>query len=375
MRKLYINNKAFVVAAFLAATASLTFSSCSKKSGTDIVGETTNLDEVFATRLQAQIDNINAVINGAVFGDKKGNYPLGSKNILADRLAYLEETLEKLKNGTKKLLKTDMDNIILDTNTALNRFKSTVLTADFVSEPAELYVAGKSGGYIDFGTSPAFSAFDSGFTVDFWVKFASLGSFDFILSTFIDNGNPSDRYRYGWASNFFGEGGNSLIRMTYAIGKDGLFEPGINGFNTTNQWVHLAYVWNPAKFTDGASVPATFKMYINGNLVKAEDWGNTNYTPNDKTSLIGFNYTKFDGSVATDGKGTNGTMKHIHIWNKVKTQTELQQIMNTPQTVTGKEADLVAGWKFTETVADDSNILDLTGKHSAKVRGNHSWVK
>ncbi len=375
MRKLYINNRAFVVITFLVIATSLTFSSCSKKNETDVVGETTNLDEVFAARLQSQIDAINGLINGSVFGDKQGNYPLGSKNILTDRLAYLEEALEKLKNGTKKLLKIDMDNIILDTNTALDRFRATVLTADFVSEPAELYVEGKSGGYIDFGASPDFSTFDSGFTVEFWVKFASLGNFDFILSTFIDNNNPSDRYRYGWASNFFGEGGNSLIRMTYAIGKEGLFEPGINGFNTTNQWIHLAYVWNPAKFTDGNSVPATFKMYINGGLVKSEDWGNTNYTPNAKTSMVGFNYTNFDGSIATDGKGTNGTMKHVHIWNKVKTQAELQNIMNSPQTVTGRETDLVAGWKFTETVADETNIADLTGKHSAKIRGNHSWIK
>lgn len=83
--------------------------------------------------------------------------------------------------------------------------------------------------------------------------------------------------------------------------------------------------------------------------MKVESWGQRNYTPNTQgTAMIGFNYTNYDGSIATDGKSTNGYMKYVHIWNSLKSQAQLQTIMTDPTTVTGGEADLVCGWKFTD---------------------------
>ena len=342
--------------------------SCSKEEDDTPSLPETNLTEIFTQRLHDQIQTLQTLLDNAVFGNKQGNYPPASRLALTDRVAYLEEVSEKLNRGERKLSRSDMDNIILETSRIVNRFESSALTEDFVSVSAELHVNGKAGGYIDFGASPEFSNFDNGFTVEFWVKFEDLGNFDYILSTFLDNQNENDRYRYGWAVNYYGEGNNRLMRMSYVMGKDGLFEPGMQNFNRKNEWIHLAYVWNPSKISDGSANPQHFKMYLNGQLVKEEDVSRTDYTPNTKaTSMVGFNFTNFDGSISTEGKGTNGYMKHLHIWNSVKSPAQLQTIMNTPETVTGNESDLVCGWKLTETVFDETSIADMTGRYTARL--------
>jgi hypothetical protein len=162
--------------------------------------------------------------------------------------------------------------------------------------------------------------------------------------------------------------------MTYTLGKERLYEPWVR-YEEAGKWMHIAFVWNPANVDDGSGKPTTFKMYMDGQLVKEEGWGQTNYTPNTQGSaMIGFNHTKYDGSLATDGKGTNGYMKHVHIWNSVKSQAQLQAIMKDPTAITGSESDLVYGWNFDQTVSDDGDIKDITGKYSAKLVGDFKWV-
>jgi hypothetical protein len=114
-------------------------------------------------------------------------------------------------------------------------------------------------------------------------------------------------------------------------------------------------------------------MYVDGDLLKEEGHSPTNYTPNTRSAMIGFNHTKYDGSIATDGKGTNGYMKHMHIWNTVKSQAEVRAIMENPDAITGEETDLVCGWRFTEIPYDNTDIKDLTGKYSAKLVGDYEW--
>lgn len=102
-------------------------------------------------------------------------------------------------------------------------------------------------------------------------------------------------------------------------------------YEETGKWVNIVFVWNPT-YADDGSTPTTFKMYLDGQLVKVESWGQRNYTPNTQgTAMIGFNYTNYDGSIATDGKSTNGYMKYVHIWYSHR-----------------GEADLVCSWKFTD---------------------------
>lgn len=67
-------------------------------------------------------------------------------------------------------------------------------------------------------------------------------------------------------------------------------------------------------------------------------------------------------------------MKYLHIWKTAKTQEEIQQIMNSPLGIVGNEADLICGWNFDSTVSDNNNIIDLTGKYKAQLKGDFQWV-
>jgi len=330
--------------------------------------------EIYLSRLNSQIEELSGLLENSEFGYMKGNYPFTMEKVLIDRIAYLEETAEKLSNGTKRLNRSDMDNIVLQTISVKNNFYSSILTEDFKTVPAELFVDGKAGGYIDFGQSADYSSFDGGFTVELWLKIPSFGSFDYILSTFIDNYQDPDRYRYGWAVNYYAEGGAKNMRMTYVLGQSGLYEPWVF-FEPNNEWRHFAFVWNPNKSSDVDSDPYTFKMYLDGNLVKTENWSDINYSPNPRTNLIGFNFSNFDGSIAASNKGSSGRMKHMHIWNSVKNISQIQAIKNNPAMVTGLEDDLVCAFPFDRTVPDDLNIKDLTGRHTARLVGKYTWIK
>ena len=200
-----------------------------------------------------------------------------------------------------------------------------------------------------------------------------LNSFVFLLSTFTDD-DTKDHERKGWAVNsHFGR-----LRMTYGIGYSDLFEPGFS-FSTLNQWVHVAVVTNEngvdGEVRDG--IPVMTKIYVNGQLMLSERGRDDRlpYTSNDKEVAM----VAFTGLSATANrigeKSTNGCMRHLHIWKSAKTQAEIQHLMDTPESVTGSESDLVCGWTLNKTVSDNNNIKDLTGKFSARLIGDFQWVE
>jgi hypothetical protein len=340
--------------------------------------------EIFVERLTVLLNDMTTLFNGATFGEKKGEYPVTSKKLLEDHIASLSETLEKVREGTKKLSNSDMDNIILETKKIETRFKSSVRSEDFAPIPAELNIYGKNGGYIDFGIHNEYSNFgNSGeqeFTVDFWVKLTDvdnvLSSFVFLISTFTDKdfGN-GEHDRKGWNVNL--HMGN--LRATYAMGIQDLLEPGYS-FNIVDQWVHIALVTNE-KGVDGDTKegkPVMMKMYVNGALRISEP-SNQNDTKPYRSNDLNVPMVAFTGmsveSTVEGGKSTNGCLKHFHIWNKAKTQPEIQNIMNNPESVTGTESDIVCGWDLSKTVSNDNDIKDLTGKFSAKLMGDCRWVQ
>ncbi len=327
----------------------------------------------YKEQIGKKIKELTDLQASVTFGVREGTYPEESKQILEGAIDDLKAFLESIKGKIipEAQIPSETEREISNANQKKETFLATIRTEDVVI-PGELHVNGKNGGYIDFGSHPEYSAFDQGFTVELWLKFENIGSFDYILSTFIDN-QSADRYRQGWCVNYYGEGGAKNLRMTYTLGKEGLYEPWVK-YEEAGKWVHIAFVWNPTNVDDGSGTPTTFKMYLDGQLVKEEGWGQTNYTPNTQgTAMIGFNYTNYDGAIATDGKGTNGYMKHVHIWNSVKSQAQLQAIMTDPTTITGGETDLVCGWKFTEIPYDNNDIKDITGKYSAKLVGDYVW--
>ena len=134
----------------------------------------TDKTEIFVDRVTELLNNMTTLLDGAVFGEKAGEYPLKSRKILETQVVSLTETLTKLQEGTKKLSNSDMDNIIIETNKIITQFRASVRIEDFIAVSAELHVNGKNGGYIDFGRHPEYSTFSQGFTVDMWFKFEDI---------------------------------------------------------------------------------------------------------------------------------------------------------------------------------------------------------
>lgn len=359
----------------------LAFTSCSDDDDNSGWPTETDKTEIFIERFSTLVTNLTALRDGATYGELKDNYPVSSKAMLDDEIVYLEETIAKLKEGNKKLADSEADRIIREANQIEKNFRATRRTEDFLPVAAELLVNGKNGGYIDFGVHPEYSAFgeqgQQAFTVEFWVKLTDmdeyLNSFVFLLSTFTDD-DTKDHERKGWAVNsHFGR-----LRMTYGISYSDLFEPGFS-FSTLNQWVHVAVVTNEngvdGEIRDG--IPVMTKIYVNGQLMLSERGRDDRlpYTSNDKEVAM----VAFTGLSATANrigeKSTNGCMRHLHIWKSAKTQAEIQHLMDTPESVTGSESDLVCGWTLNKTVSDNNNIKDLTGKFSARLIGDFQWVE
>ena len=378
MKNNYLYNWVVIVFMMLQMLA---FTSCSDDDDNSGWPTETDKTEIFIERFSTLVTNLTALRDGATYGELKDNYPVSSKAMLDDEIVYLEETIAKLKEGNKKLADSEADRIIREANQIEKNFRATRRTEDFLPVVAELLVNGKNGGYIDFGVHPEYSAFgeqgQQAFTVEFWVKLTDvdeyLNSFVFLLSTFTDD-DTKDHERKGWAVNsHFGR-----LRMTYGISYSDLFEPGFS-FSTLNQWVHVAVVTNEngvdGEIRDG--IPVMTKIYVNGQLMLSERGRDDRlpYTSNDKEVAM----VAFTGLSATANrigeKSTNGCMRHLHIWKSAKTQAEIQHLMDTPESVTGSESDLVCGWTLNKTVSDNNNIKDLTGKFSARLIGDFQWVE
>ena len=312
MKNNYLYNWVVIVFMMLQMLA---FTSCSDDDDNSGWPTETDKTEIFIERFSTLVTNLTALRDGATYGELKDNYPVSSKAMLDDEIVYLEETIAKLKEGNKKLADSEADRIIREANQIEKNFRATRRTEDFLPISAELLVNGKNGGYIDFGVHPEYSAFgeqgQQAFTVEFWVK---------------------------------------LTDVTNENGADGEVRDGI---------------------------PVMTKIYVNGQLMLSERGRDDRlpYTSNDKEVAM----VAFTGLSATANrigeKSTNGCMRHLHIWKSAKTQAEIQHLMDTPESVTGSESDLVCGWTLNKTVSDNNNIKDLTGKFSARLIGDFQWVE
>ena len=54
----------------------------------------------------------------------------------------------------------------------------------------------------------------------------------------------------------------------------------------------------------------------------------------------------------------------------------VQNSYNGTAEVTGKEADLAAAWDFmTKPSGSGNEVIDLTGRHTAKIIGTYEWQR
>ncbi len=331
------------------------------------------------TRLTEAADELRVQLDEAVFGKKKGMYPVESRSILTEAIAEISRLVLNIHSGTKSPTEAEISQAINTAKEEGNRFKGTVLTEDIPwdGKPVELYVDGLNDGYIDFGASGAFTNFGTmtqqQFTIEFWVKMTKVrDDIGAVISAFRENGGD----RTGWLINYRNY---DFMRVSLATGEDGrgLFEEGTGYMgrgdwiqdgqvveNLNSPWLHIALVYND----NGRG-----KLYLNGVIKEGRvDWAINDWMKADFEPFL--NMTAF---VQRDvnGKLTRpvaGYLKHFRIWKAAKNAEEVNDLMNG-KAVTGRESDLVCAWPLDETVEDDKDILDLTGRHSAAVRGTYRW--
>lgn len=79
--------------------------------------------EIFIERLESIITDIKSLRDESTYGEKKGDYPETSKELLDNEITRLEEVLTKMKENSKKLTASEMDRIIIESNEVKSNFK------------------------------------------------------------------------------------------------------------------------------------------------------------------------------------------------------------------------------------------------------------
>ena len=161
-------------------------------------------------------------------------------------------------------------------------------------------------------------------TIEYWFKGSSLQS----------------AVRQQEGSNYIVAGWSGL----HIISADGGTGAGIKvGDTATNgSWHHIAMTWK-------ANTVNGFVSYLDGVLVAQRTSLNVTL-PTFSTSA-----PVFIGSIAGNGEFTNGQMAEVRIWNKARTQAEIQADMR--RRLTGKEVNLVAYYPLNKI--EGGKVLDL----------------
>jgi len=352
----------------------ISFSACSEEKN-----EGSRENNPYIVELGESLSKLQTLRDNSQYGDRKGMYPTESKAILEDVMSELGQYIMDVYNNIETPSQEKITQFASKTDQAVADFEATILTENILY-PAELYVNGSDGGYIDFGTSDEYINFGEpgkrAFTVELWLKFKSInGGIESVVSTFIENSGV----RCGWMVNLIS---GNYLRITYAQKEEHkLWEPG-DGFGNSGTWIHVAAVYDDegvdGDMSDGKPVVA--KYYANGVLkntvVNGETYAGNYYGGNDNglpsLPMIAFAQFNTDGSRT---RTTQGYIKHFHIWNTAKSETEVKGLMDGTTVVTGEETDLACGWEFVMTADDDNNIPDLTGRHTAVLKGNFEWQR
>ena len=316
------------------------------------------------------LDELRNLRDISVYGSREGMFPAESREILNEAMSDLAAVILRIHDGDN-VSQQEIEAAIAAANASMTAFNATIRSED-LPVPAELFVDGIDGnGYINFGVNADYSIFgdpnNQQFTVELWFKQTKQTGFGVILSTFYED-NTS---RYGWMINHW----NNNMRMAYSMNtKEPLIEPA-GGYNTLNEWVHLAAVYNDNGVDgemDGEN-PVFAKYYINGQEVSRKTKPVGKYYAGNGLSnfpMVGFAALTSTGQPF---RQISGYMKDVHIWRSAKSGEEITQLMTREVEVTGSEDDLVCGWSFDVEPRDSSKIPDLTRKYFASLHGEYEW--
>lgn len=313
-----------------------------------------SFDELFVLReqIQQRLDECEA-------GTTDGTYPEESFPELEKALAELNEGIAKARAGAF-ILQFEIDSYALAAQKAINLFDDSIIKIVLPGRPAELFVNGiDHKGWIDFGASPDYCGGPQ-FTIDVWTKYNE-NFIEFTFGSFISTFYGAIPYR-GWSLHYWGTS-NSAIRFT--LGTDNpnpdLTLPVVytGAPSTYGEWVHYAAVFDSSNDFMG--------LYINGSLAVSTTVADE-LVPNEQDPRMWAFVEPTDHS-----RCISGYIKNFRLWNKALSADEVRQMMNTE--VDGTEDRLLCAWDFTEKPEDDTNIIDKTGKHTARIEGVYKWTE
>lgn len=341
-----------------------------------------DVQDPYITKLDTLVSSMTKLSENSDYGTRAGQYPTESKAILTDAISNANRYALLIKYQDPAPSESEKERYVAEINKAVEKFKNSIRKEDAETIPAELFVDGKTTqSYIDFGRSRDYTVFgetgNQSFTVEFWVKIIERGPYDnsIFLSTYFSN--SGDHWRNGWMM-YWRKSNNGIFRVTWSGFSNGdrygIWEPNFPA-PPEEQWQHFAFVYSD-KGLDGNSALRA-KLYLNGQVVatqnnsnSSEVYNSTDYNNYDKPMTA---FCRWVNNERME-EGFSGYMKKIRIWKEAKNDAYIQSSFNEETDIRGKETNLVAAWDFTsKPTGTDNLVLDLTGKHEAKIIGNYKW--
>lgn len=341
-------------------------------------------NDAYIARLDALIVEMKDLQQGSEYGEKAGQYPTESRAILTDAIDDANRAVLLVKYQNPEPSEAEKQRYMENAEAAIRKFKATVRTEDAETVPAELFVDGKgNNSYIDFGRSEEYVVFGEqgrqSFTVELWVKVTERGGNDncLFLSSYMSN----DNWRNGWMMYWRKDDGG-IYRTTWgginANGDKDLWEPRFAA-PKDGVWQHFVAVYSDEGLDGNPELRC--KLYLNGELKHNETvapvsrvYNSRNYDDYSKPMTAFGRFMRTSDDLYEEG--FSGYMKKIRIWKTAKSADYVKASYEGSATVTGKETDLAAGWDFTTKPSGaDNEIIDLTGRHTAKIVGTYKWER
>lgn len=360
----------------------LGFASCSDDE--EVVADPSQVTDPVIDKLELLITEIGELKGNSTFGLRAGMYPEESKLILTNAISSANRYILLIKHSNPAPTQTEKDEYLSIVSAAITAFQSTIRTEDAPTKDAYLFVDGNNEGYIDFGYSDEYVDFgnvgDQSFTVEMWVnikEYCNLAGEDnsTFLSTFVQK-NGTGEFFSGWRVQ---SRTRNIIRGSVGV-KDvnnnarHLWEPAFS-FTQTNQWVHVAFVYSD-KGLDGTASRRSV-MYRNGeqlgdviNIGETERQYNSADAKATQIRMTAFGRFDIDGT--TRKEYFSGYIRKIRVWKTAKDAAYILASKEGSVTLNPSDADLVCAWDF-EKASYDDEIVDITGRHTAKLVGPYSW--
>lgn len=152
-----------------------------------------------------------------------------------------------------------------------------------------------------------------------------------------------------------------------------MWEPNLS-FSNTNEWVHFTFIYSDLGNEEHPHIRS--KVFKNGlqsgeviRIGETERQYNSAASVAARKPMTAFARFELNGD---RNEYFSGYIRNMRIWKVIKTEAEIKDLYDGAA-IDPADPNLVCAWNFDETPADNSNIKDLTGRHSAKLVGSFRW--